>query len=77
MLEAICGLAADRRALFTRQEVAEQEVVEHVLELLGVVLRREVIDRAGPEGPPDHGAPLQHDLRACGQPVDARANHRL
>ncbi len=36
-----------------------------------------MIDCSRPEGASDHRAALEHDLRSCRQPVDARADHRL
>ena len=77
VLEPVRRFAGDRRAGLARDEVAQQRVVEHVFELVGVVLRREVVDRAGPEDAADHGAALQDHLLARRQPVDARADQRL
>ena len=77
VLEPVRRLAGDRRAGLARDEVAQQQVVEHVFELVGVVLGREVVDRAGPEHTPDHGAALQNHLLARRQPVDARADQSL
>ena len=77
VLEAIRRLAGDRRARLPRDEVAKQEIVEHVFELVCVVLRREVIDGSRPEDAADHRAALQDDLLAGRQPVDARTDQRL
>ena len=77
VLEAVRRLAADRRALRPGDQVAQQQVVEHVLQLVGIVFRGQVIHRTREEGSAHDRAALQQDLLAGRQPVDARTDQRL
>ena len=74
VLEAIRGLVLERRARLSDDQVAEQEVVDRLVDALAA---REVFDRAGPEGATDHGGPLEHLLRDAVEPVDTRRDQRL
>ena len=56
VLEAERLLAADRGALLGSDEVAQEEIVQSLLDLFG--LSGEPLDRAGPERPTDDRAPL-------------------
>ena len=75
VLETERDLAADRRARLGEQEVAEQQVVDRLADVLDV--RREVLDGAGPEDPADHGSSTEHRAVSRREPVDARADQRL
>ena len=75
VLEAVGALARDRRAALAGDEVAQEQVVEDGLEI--VDLGQQVLDRAFPEDPADHGGALEQALLVSPQPVDARGDHRL
>ena len=75
VLELVGLLAADRRALLWNHEVAEEQVLEQLVERLE--LRREPLDRARPEDPADHGGALENRLLLERKPVDAGCDQRL
>jgi hypothetical protein len=75
VLEAKRLLAADRRTLLAQEEVAQEQGLEHLVDVLDVW--RDVRDRPGPEDPADDGGALQHELRVTRQPVDTRPDQGL
>ena len=76
VLEAERLLAGDRRALLVRQEIAQHEVVQRVLDLLAEV-GRQMRKRARPEDPSDHRRALQQEFLARRQTIDARGDQCL
>ena len=75
MLEAVRGLAGDRRARLAQEELALEQVVEQRLVVVDV--GREVLERAAPEHPADDRAALQQRLRRGIEVVDASGDERL
>ena len=75
VLEAISGLARDRRAELRDEKFPEEQRLEHGLKL--IELDRQFLDRPAPEGAADHRSPLQHRFLVRGEPVDAGGDERL
>ena len=75
VLEAVGGLAGDRRARLAEQELAQEQVVEQRVDVLDV--GREVLERALPEHAPDDRCALEKRLPRRRQMVDARGDERL
>ena len=75
VLEPVGGLARDRRTRLRHDELAAQEHVERLADLLQ--LRGQLGDCAAPEDPADHGRPLQDGLLVRRQPIDPRSDQRL
>jgi hypothetical protein len=68
-------LAADRRPLLAHDEVAEEEAVEALRDVVDV--RREVLERAAHEQPPHRGGALEQPALHDGQTVDPGCDQRL
>ena len=75
VLEAVRGLARDRRSQLGDEEFPQQQRLEHGLELFE--LRCQLLDRPAPERTADHRGVLEHRLLFRRQPVDAGRDQRL
>ena len=75
VLEAVGGLSRDRRAQLRDEELAQQQGVEHRIEL--VDLGCKFPDCAAPESPADHRGALEHGLLFRRQTVDTGRDQRL